>query len=219
MPGREPPWRAGSSGAPPGRDASASRAAPADDPLVQLCTFRIGGEDYAVDIMRVREIIPPRPITPVPRAPAFVEGVVRLRGEVIPVLDVRRRLGLPAEPYGRHTRFLVVNVAGRRIALVVDEVCEVLRLPRSELRAAPVPAGEGGARFFLGACGGEGVSVRGRRGGSGRLRLLLDVKALLDPSVPGEAEAARAQAREARRADGSATAGPEPDGSTPPERP
>lgn len=209
MPAREPPRRAGSRGDLPGSDTPVPRAAPAGDALVQLCAFRIGGVDYALDIMRVREIIPPRPITPVPRAPAFVEGVIRLRGEVIPVLDVRRRLGLPAEPYGRRTRFLVVNVARRRIGLVVDDVCEVLRVPRVELRAAPALGGEGGPRFFLGACGGEGASsARGRRGGAGRLRLLLNVKALLDPSAPGEAEAARAQAREVLRGSAAGEAGP-----------
>ena len=192
MPARDP------AGA-PGREA-----APVDEPLVQLCTFRIGGEDYAVDIMRIREIIHPLPITPVPRAPASVEGVVRLRGEVIPVLDVRKRLGLPASAATRRTRFLVVNVARRRIGLVVDEVCEVIRIPRHEIRAAPPLGDERAPRFFLGVCGGEGVSVRGRRGGPGRLRLLLNVKALLDPAVPGEAEAARAQAvasREVRPGD------------------
>lgn len=164
-----------------------------DEARVQLCTFRIGGEDYAIDIMRVREIIHPLPITPVPRAPAFVEGVVRLRGEVIPVLDVRRRLGVPPAPLSRKGRFLVVNVAGRRIGLVVDEVCEVLRMPRSDIRPAPPLSDEGAPCFFLGVCGGEGAAAPGRRA-SGRLRLLLNVKALLDPAVPGEAQAARAQA-------------------------
>ncbi len=166
------------------------------DPLAQLCTFRVGGEDYALDIMRVREIIHPLPITPVPRAPAFVEGVIRLRGDVIPVLDVRKRLGLPIAAPTRKSRFLVVNVARRRIALVVDEVREVLRLPRSEIRPAPVLGAEAGPRFFLGVCGGERV---GGRGGAS-LRLLLNVKALLDPAVPGEPEAARAQAEASRRA-------------------
>lgn len=180
---------------------------PADDAVVQLCTFRIGGEDYAIDIMRVREIIRPLPITPIPRAPAFVEGVVRLRGEVIPVLDVRKRLGVAQAPLGRKGRFLLVNVAGRRIGLVVDEVCEVLRLPRSDIRAAP-PLGDADApRFFLGVCGGEGAPGAGRRGGPARLRLLLNVKALLDPAVPGEAQAARAEA-EAWRAEGAASAAP-----------
>jgi len=170
----------------------------ADDAIVQLCSFRIGGEDYAIDLMRIREIINPLPITPVPRAPASVEGVVRLRGEVIPVLDVRKRLGVAASPATRRTRFLVVNVAGRRIGLVVDEVCEVIRIPRGEIRSAPPLGDDGAPRFFLGVCGGDGASARGRRGGAGRLRLLLNVKALLDPAVLGEAAAARAQAEASR---------------------
>jgi purine-binding chemotaxis protein CheW len=194
VPVREPP-RA------PGREAAA------DEP-VQLCTFRIGGEDYAVDIMRVREIIHPLPITPVPRAPPSVEGVVRLRGEVMPVLDVRKRLGVPASAPTRRTRFLVVNVARRRIGLVVDEVCEVIRIPRAEIRPAPPLGDERAPRFFLGVCGGDGAPVRSRRPGSARLRLLLNVKALLDPSVPGEADAARAQAEASRgRAPGAAERG------------
>lgn len=187
MPAREPARAAGGEPA-------------AEAPLVQLCTFRIGGEDYALDIMRIREIIRPLAITPVPRAPASVEGVVRLRGEVMPVLDVRKRLGLPASPATRRTRFLVVNVARRRIGLVVDEVCEVIRIPRDEIRPAPPLGDERAPRFFLGVCGGEGLSARGRRGGTGRLRLLLNVKALLDPAVPGDADAARAQAEASRHA-------------------
>lgn len=183
--------------------AAGEAAAPgtADAGRVQLCTFRIGGEDYALDIMRVREIIQPLPITPVPRAPAFVEGVVRLRGEVIPVVDVRKRFGLPPSAPTRKTKFLVVHVAGRRLGLVVDEVCEVLRLARAEIRPAPALVGLDGPRFFLGVCGGEGAAgTSGRRGSAGRLRLLLNVKALLDPVQPGEAEAARALAEASRHA-------------------
>jgi purine-binding chemotaxis protein CheW len=183
-----------------GRDM-APEATAGPDHLVQLCTFRVGGEDYALDIMRVREIIHPQPVTPVPRAPAFVEGVFRLRGEVIPVVDVRKRFGLAAGPPTRKTRYLVVTVAGRRIGLVVDEMCEVLRVRRGEIRPAPDLAADAGPRFFLGVCGGEATSASGRRAaGASRLRLLLNVKALLDPAVPGEAEAARAQAEASRRA-------------------
>jgi purine-binding chemotaxis protein CheW len=181
-------------GGAPASAAPAVARPPEADPLAQLCTFRIGGEDYAIDIMRVREIIHPLAITPVPRAPSFVEGVIRLRGDVIPVIDVRKRLALPATPATRKSRFLVVNVAGRRIALVVDEVREVLRLPRSEIRPAPSLGAAGGPRFFLGVCGGD----RGRGGAA--LRLLLNVKALLDPTVAGEVDAARAQAEASRRA-------------------
>jgi purine-binding chemotaxis protein CheW len=171
---------------------------------VELCTFRIGAEDYAVDIMRVREIINPLPVTPVPRAPRFIEGVVRLRSEVIPVVDVRKRFGLPPLEPTRKTRFLVVRIGGRRLALVVDEVTEVVRLPRSEIRPAPTFAEDGAPRFFLGVCGGDAASGRGgqpgARRGTGRLRLLLNVRALLEGERPGEADAARAQAEAAKDA-------------------
>jgi purine-binding chemotaxis protein CheW len=172
----------------------------AEGARVQLCTFRIGGEDYALDIMRVREIIQPLPVTPVPRAPAFVEGVVRLRGEVVPVVDVRKRFGLPATPFTRKSKYLIVTVAGRRLGLVVDEVCEVLRLARADIRPTPDLVGQRGPRFFLGVCGGDAVQgpAARRGGGTTRLRLLLNVKALLDPSQPGEADAARAQAEATR---------------------
>jgi len=178
----------------PGEAASAAGSG-----RVQLCTFRIGGEDYAVDIMRVREIIQPMPITPVPRAPPFVEGVVRLRSEVVPVIDVRKRFGLPATPPGRKSKFLVVHVAGRRMGLVVDEVCEVVRIHRSEIRPAPILSGDA-PRFILGVCGGEAGAEAGGRRGAGRMRLLLNVKALLEPAHPGEAEATRALVEATRQA-------------------
>jgi purine-binding chemotaxis protein CheW len=168
-----------------------------DPVLAQLCTFRVGGEDYAIDIMRVREIIPPLPVTPVPRAPAFVEGVIRLRGDVVPVLDVRRRLGLPITPPTRKTKVLIVNVAGRRLGLVVDEVTEVVRIPRDEIRPAPALVEGQGPRFFLGVCGGAGGAAARR--GRGRLRLLLNVRALLEPVAPGEHEAVRTEAEATRR--------------------
>jgi purine-binding chemotaxis protein CheW len=181
---------------PAGRDAAGARdRAAAGGERVQLCTFRVGGEEYALDIMRVREIIPPLPVTTVPRAPSFVEGVARLRGDVLPVVDVRKRFGLAPTPPTRRTRFLVVMVGRRRIALVVDEVCEVLRVSRAELGPAPALVGQDAPPFFVGVCGGGD-----RRGGAGRIRLLLDVKALLDPSFPGERQAARAQVAAAGRA-------------------
>ena len=180
------------------RSAEATAAQVAGGDRVQLCTFRVGGEDYAVDIMRVQEIIQPLPITPVPRAPAFVEGVVRLRGEVLPIVDVRRRFGLPTVPPTRQAKFIVVHVGGRRICLAVDEVCEVLRIPRAEIRPAPALVGLDSPRFFLGVCGGdEAAPAVGGRAGT-RLRLLLDVRALLEPVGPGEIEAARAQAAASR---------------------
>jgi len=156
-----------------------------------------------VDIRRIREVVHPMPIRPVPRAPEFVEGVANLRGEVIPVVDVRRRFGLPAEPHTRKTKYLVAHVGGRVLALVVDAVLEVVRIPRSAIRPAPSAAEGGAPRLFLGVCGGDvpeaprpaapGMSraePRGR-GAPAKLRLLLNVKALLQPIGPEEMAAAR----------------------------
>jgi purine-binding chemotaxis protein CheW len=166
---------------------------------VQLCTFRVAGEDFAIDIMRVREIIQPVELTPVPEAPAHVAGVLRFRGEVVPVVDLRRRLGLPAGPPSRRARFVVVKVAGGLLGLMVDEVGEVLRLTRGDLRPAPAALDGTGTRLFLGVCDGAHRAARGeRQGGAGRLHLLLNVKALLDRESVGGIEAARALVAGAR---------------------
>jgi purine-binding chemotaxis protein CheW len=160
---------------------------------VQLCTFRVSGEDFAIDIMRVREVIPPAPLTAVPSAPAHVAGVFRLRNDVIPVIDLARRLGLAPGAPSRRAKFIVVRVAGRLLGLQVDEVREVVRLPREALRPAPASIDAGGDRLFLGVCGGERApGGAGRRAGGGRLRLLLNVKALLKAAPVEGFEAARA---------------------------
>ena len=160
---------------------------------VQLCTFRVSGEDFAIDIMRVREIIPPAPLTPVPGAPAHVAGVFRLHGVVIPVVDLCRRLGLAPAAASRRAKIIVVRVAGRLLGLMVDEVLEVLRIGRDDLRPAPPALDASGARLFLGVCGGErGTGGPARRGGAARLRLLLNVKALLEPAPTDGMESARA---------------------------
>ena len=172
-----------------------------EEALAELCAFRVGEEEYVLDIRRIREIIHPLPVTAVPRAPAWVEGVVDLRGEVLPLIDVRKRLGLPPRSSNRRAKILVVNVAGRFIALLVDAVSEVVRIPRSAIGPPPalMPAASG-ARLFLGVVGtrasagqvrpGRGSSrapsrsstARGAAPGE-RLRLLLNVKALIDPAV------------------------------------
>jgi purine-binding chemotaxis protein CheW len=159
----------------------------------------VSGEDFAVDIMRVREIIPPEPLTPVPEAPAHVAGVIRFRGEVVPVVDLRRRLGLrPSEP-SRRARYILVKVAGGLLGLMVDEVREVLRLTRDDLRPAPAALDATGTRLFLGVCDGERGTARGERhGGAGRLHLLLNVKALIDRESVGGIETARALVAAAR---------------------
>jgi purine-binding chemotaxis protein CheW len=168
--------------------------------LLQLVSFRVGEVEYAVDIMRLKEIINPIRVLPVPKAPAFVEGVIELRGAILPVVDLRRRFDLPARPFERTTKFLIVGVeiAGRRmiVALVVDGVGEPIRVAKEQVRPAPVLA-RGRESYFSGVVSYRRAEAlrgrtrrRGRRGpaaapeeelsdGEDRMLVVLDVDALL----------------------------------------
>lgn len=134
----------------------------------QLVTCRVGGEEFAVDILSVQEIIRMVEITRVPKAPAFVEGVINLRGRIIPVLDLRRRLGISEADRTAQSRIVVVTVRGRAVGLVVDSVSEVLRVPRSAIEPTPSLGTTAGAEFI------QGVGRLGER-----LLTLLDLKRLL----------------------------------------
>jgi purine-binding chemotaxis protein CheW len=137
-------------------------AAQVEQEIVQLAAFTVGEEQYALDIMRIKEIINPLKITPVPKAPTFIEGVVELRGAILPVVDMRKRFDLPAAPPGRSAKYLIVSLEGLSrgaeraqrwiVGLVVDGVQEVVRLPKSAIRPAPAMAVAGDARYFSGVC-------------------------------------------------------------------
>src|SRR6056300_316897 len=94
---------------------------------VQLACFKVGPELYALDIMRIKEIIRPQKLTPVPKAPSFIEGVINLRGSVIPVADMRKRFDQPIDEDTRKSRIVICSLAKRNIGLLVDEVKEVKR--------------------------------------------------------------------------------------------
>lgn len=152
--------------------------------LVQLCVFFVGSEEYAVDIMRVEEILQPQRLTPIRGAPSFLEGVIRLRGAVIPVVDLRKRLLGQSEPVNTpKTRLLVCWLGRKRVAFTVDRVSEVLRVRRGDIKPAPALGAVGPAPFVVGVYGEPEATTRDKRSlqerGSERLRLLLDVKALL----------------------------------------
>lgn len=119
---------------------------------IQLACFRIGTEMYALDIMRIKEIIRPQRLTPVPKAPPFIEGVINLRGVVVPVVDLRKRFDQPATAPERRTRILICALAGKMIGLLVDEVAEVRRYSRQEIQSAPQYLRGQGSDFFLGVC-------------------------------------------------------------------
>jgi len=150
------------------------------DPSKDLVGFLVGEVMYAVRIEVVREIVNPLAIVDLPRAPATVKGVADYRGEVVPVVDLRERFGLPAVARSRKTKWIVLDVGPRRVAgapppaastaryaaLVVDSVTEVFGLSGGELRPAP-PLGSGED-----ARGIEGVTTLGDR-----LVFVLDARA------------------------------------------
>lgn len=117
---------------------------------LQLVCFHMGGEEFALGIMRVREIVRPLKVVRVPRAPSFVEGVVNLRGAILPVIDLRRRLGLPETADERRTRFLVVALRDSVVIFVVDEVNEVIHAARDVVLPAPALVRGMDASYLLG---------------------------------------------------------------------
>lgn len=108
-----------------------------DAGLIQLVTFSIGDEEFGVDILRVQEIIRMMDITKVPKAPDFVEGVINLRGNVIPIIDLRKRFGMEARERDKHTRTIVIEINNMIVGFIVDAVSEVLRIPSDTVEPPP----------------------------------------------------------------------------------
>ncbi len=105
--------------------------------LLQLVSFNIGNEEFAVDILKVQEINRMAEITKVPKSPPFVEGVINLRGKVIPIVDLRKRFNLEERKTTKETRIIVVDMDGKVVGLIVDSVSEVLRLPADTIEPPP----------------------------------------------------------------------------------
>ncbi|HHW18326.1 MAG TPA: purine-binding chemotaxis protein CheW [Firmicutes bacterium] len=99
----------------------------------QIVAFSLGSETYGVDIAQVREIIPIQKIVPVPRAPDFVEGIINLRGRVIPVLDLRHHFGFEKKKQDPDQRIVLTEVDGESIGVIVDSVSSVLRIPEASI--------------------------------------------------------------------------------------
>ena len=107
--------------------------------ISQVVSFQLANEHYGINIQNVQEIILVGEITSIPEVPTFVEGLINLRGKVIPVIDLRRRFGLTAGEHAENTRIIVTNTSERTIGLIVDEVNEVLRLDGNQIE--PLPEG------------------------------------------------------------------------------
>lgn len=108
----------------------------ADEAERQLVVFDLAGEAYGVNIGTVREIIRMQAVTHVPETPDFVEGVINLRGRVIPVVDLRKRFGLTTSEHTSDSRIVVVDIAGHDIGVIVDAVTEVLRVAGASIESA-----------------------------------------------------------------------------------
>jgi purine-binding chemotaxis protein CheW len=119
---------------------------------IKLVCFRLGADIYALDIMRVREIIKPLRLFGLPEAPSFVEGVINLRGSIIPVVDLRKRFGLQERTDGGECRLLITVVARQPLGLIVDAVTEVVSIPVRELRPPPAVVKVAGYRYLIGVC-------------------------------------------------------------------
>ncbi len=103
----------------------------------QLACFKIDEERYAADIMRIREIILFRKVMPFPKAPDFIDGIINLRGKVIPVIDMRKRLGLTPKEPGSDTRIIIVKFTDMDVGMIVDSVDKVLRVGSKGIQPSP----------------------------------------------------------------------------------
>jgi purine-binding chemotaxis protein CheW len=105
--------------------------------ILQLVTFKLENEEFGVDILRVQEINRMMNITKIPNAPVFIEGVINLRGKIIPIVDLRKRLGFRDGGYDKSTRIIVVELEGLVLGFIVDSVSEVLRINENTVEPPP----------------------------------------------------------------------------------
>jgi purine-binding chemotaxis protein CheW len=145
---------------------------------IQVVSFKLGSEEYGVDIAQVQEINRMVAVTHVPRAPQFMEGVINLRGQLIPIIDLRTRFGMPREEHSKNTRIVVTEIGAKRVGMVVDSVSEVLRLPVDQIEPAP--------DMITGV---ETAYIRGVGKIEDRLIILLDLGRIISGAEKRELEA------------------------------
>jgi purine-binding chemotaxis protein CheW len=158
----------------------AMRGAPAPAPSGYL-SFRLGAEEYGIDILKVQEIRGYEPPTRIAGAPAFIKGVVNLRGVIVPIVDLRLKFGLESAAYDGFTVAIILNLASRVVGIVVDAVSDVVELTPEQVRPAPEFNGSVDARHItgLGAL---------RQGDTERLLILTDIEQLMGSAEMGLAD-------------------------------
>jgi purine-binding chemotaxis protein CheW len=122
----------------------------ADQAVQQFVGFRLGDGLYALPITKIREIILMKPITRLPQVAEAIEGLINLRGLVIPIINLRKRFGLPARPFDDETRTIVVTVHDRTVGCIVDEVTQVLRINGDQIQGVPVSVATSARRYIAG---------------------------------------------------------------------
>lgn len=144
---------------------------------IQLVGMKLGDEEYAIDVLKITEIIRTVEITIVPRMESYILGVMNLRGKVVPVIDLRVRFNLESCDFDKSTRIIVVSVNKENIGFVVDEVTEVIRIKRSMVEPTPPLVGSIGQEYILGICKYDS-----------RLIMLLDIDRVINESEASESE-------------------------------
>ena len=139
------------------------------DQILQLVTFKLGNEEFGIDIKKVQEINRMIEITKIPNAPAHVEGVVNLRGKIVPIVSLRTKLGFEEVERDKATRIMVVEIEGSVLGFIVDSVSEVLRI--HDPKVEPTPSITSGS---------DSAYIEGVINLSDRILILLDLNALFD---------------------------------------
>jgi purine-binding chemotaxis protein CheW len=141
----------------------------------EFLTFRLGSEEYGIDILKVQEIRGYDQVTRIANAPAFIKGVVNLRGVIVPIVDLRIKFNLGDARYDAFTVVIVLNVLGRVVGAVVDSVSDVLELPSGDIKPAP----EFSAVLDAGYITGLGTIKSGGENGESRMLILVDIEKLM----------------------------------------
>jgi len=139
-----------------------------DDIMLQWVTFRLEDELYGINVMQVQEVLRHTEIAPVPGAPAYVLGIINLRGNVVTVIETRRRFALMDLEVDDNTRVVIIEVDGQVVGLLVDSVAEVVYLRESEIEKAPEVGNDESSKYI------QGVVTREKE-----LLILIDVNKLL----------------------------------------
>jgi len=141
----------------------------AENPIIQLVGFRLDNEDYAIAITKIQEIILMKPITRIPQVPDFIEGLINLRGSVIPIVNLRKRFGLLPRDVDDETRTIVVNIHDKTVGCIVDAVTQVMRINRDQIQPPPLSVLAVSHQYIAGLARLED-----------RLLIILDIERLFD---------------------------------------